>query len=96
MIFDLGYWDYGLLFSIQQVGGFYLCRLKSNARIYIKEVVQGLSSKHIGKSLLSIKFKRKRTDIIEIAVEKRHDGKFVKFSSHRVFGIQQKEAITGI
>ncbi len=74
VIFDLGYWDYGLLFSIQQVGGFYLCRLKSNASIYIKEVVQGLSSKHVGKSLLSIKFKRKRKDIIEITAEKRHDG----------------------
>jgi hypothetical protein len=74
VIFDLGYWDYGLLFSIQQVGGFYLCRLKSNASLCIKEVVQGLSKKHIGKSLLSIKFKRKRTDIIEIKAEKRHDG----------------------
>jgi hypothetical protein len=74
VIFDLGYFDYGLLFSIQQVGGFYLCRLKSNASICIKEVVQGLSKKHIGKSLLSIKFKRKRTDIIEIKTEKRHNG----------------------
>jgi len=74
VIFDLGYWDYGLLFSIQQVGGFYLCRLKSNASICIKEVVQGLSNKHIGKSLLSIKFKRKRTGIIEVKVEKLHEG----------------------
>ena len=74
VIFDLGYFDYGLLFSIQEVGGFYLCRLKSNASICIKEVVQGLSKKHIGKSLLSIKFKRKRTDIIEVKAEKRHDG----------------------
>lgn len=74
VIFDLGYFDYGLLFSIQQVGGFYLCRLKSNASLCIKEVVQGLPKKHIGKSLLSIKFKRKRTDIIEIKAEKRHDG----------------------
>lgn len=77
VIFDLGYFDYGLLFSIQQVGGFYLCRLKSNASICIKEVVQGLSKKHIGKSLLSIKFKRKRTDIIEIKAEKLHDGKLL-------------------
>ncbi|MCP4258748.1 MAG: IS4 family transposase [Planctomycetes bacterium] len=74
VIFDLGYFDYGLLFSIQQVGGFYLCRLKSNASICITEVVQGLSKKHIGKSLLSIKFKRKRTDIIEVKAQKRHNG----------------------
>lgn len=73
VIFDLGYFDYGLLFSIQQVGGFYLCRLKSNASICIKEVVQGLSKKYIGKSLLSIKFKRKRTDIIEVKAQKRHN-----------------------
>jgi hypothetical protein len=57
VIFDLGYFDYGLLYSIQRVGGFYLCRLKSNASLCIKEVVQGLSKKHVGKSLLSIKFK---------------------------------------
>jgi hypothetical protein len=74
VIFDLGYFDYGLLFSIQEVSGFYLCRLKSNSSICIKEVVQGLSKKHIGKSLLSIKFKRKRSDNTEIKVEKRHDG----------------------
>lgn len=77
VIFDLGYWDYRLLFSIQQVGGFYLCRLKSNASITIKEVVQGLSKKYRGKSLLSIKFKRKRTDIIEVKAEKCHDGKLL-------------------
>lgn len=74
VIFDLGYFDYGLLFSIQQVGGFYLCRLKSNASLCIKEVVQGLSKKHIGKSLLSIKLKRKRTDIIEVKAQKLHNG----------------------
>ncbi len=74
VIFDLGYFDYGLLFSIQEVGGFYLCRLKSNASICIKEVVQGLSKKHIGKSLLSIKLKRKRTDIIEVKAQKLHNG----------------------
>jgi len=74
VIFDLGYFDYRLLFSIQEVGGFYLCRLKSNASICIKEVVQGLSKKHIGKSLLSIKFKRKRTDIIEVKAQKCHNG----------------------
>lgn len=74
-IFDLGYWDYGLLWEIQAVGGFFLCRLKSNASVYIKEVVQGISSRHIGKSLLSLKFKRKRAEIVEVEVEKCHQGK---------------------
>jgi putative transposase len=75
VLFDLGYWDYGLLWEIQDVGGFFLCRLKSNATVYIKEVVQGISSQHIGKSLLSLKFKRKRAEIVEVNVEKCYQGK---------------------
>jgi hypothetical protein len=83
-IFDLGYWDYGLLWEIQQVGGFFLCRLKSNATIYIQEVVQGLSHQHVGKSLLSLKFKRKRANLIEVKAEKRLKGG--KTLSCRVIG----------
>ena len=33
VIFDLGYWDYGLLHAIEKAGGFFLSRLKSNAVI---------------------------------------------------------------
>jgi hypothetical protein len=82
-IFDLGYWDYGLLYEIQQIGGFFLCRLKSNATVYITGIVQGLSSQHIGKSLLSLKFKRKRADLIEVNAEKLYKGKTLSF---RVIG----------
>ena len=83
-IFDLGYWDYGLLWEIQQVGGFFLCRLKSNATLYIQEVVQGLSPQHVGKSLLALKFKRKRANLIEVKAEKRLKGG--KALSCRVIG----------
>jgi hypothetical protein len=83
VIFDLGYWDYGLLVAIQEVGGFFLCRLRSDATVYIKEVVQGLSSQHIGKSLLSLKLKTNQADIIEVKAEKRDKGKTL---SCRVIG----------
>lgn len=54
VIFDLGYWDYGLLYAIESAGGFFLSRLKSNAVIYIAEVVQGLSKQLIDQALLSL------------------------------------------
>ena len=36
--------------------------------------MQGLSSQHIGKSLLSLKLKTKQAEIIEVKAEKRHKG----------------------
>jgi hypothetical protein len=74
VIFDLGYWDYGLLYAIENVKGFFLCRVKSNAVIYITEVVQGLSNAVIGQSLLSLNWSRKRGHIIEVLIEKVHQG----------------------
>ena len=55
VIFDLGYYDYGLLYAIQKVKGFFLSRLKSNSLIYIEKVIAGLSQDVIGKKLLSLK-----------------------------------------
>jgi hypothetical protein len=74
VIFDLGYWDYGLLYAIEKVKGFFLCRVKSNAVITIVEVVQGLSQYVIGRSLLSLNWSRKRGHIIEVIIEKVHQG----------------------
>jgi len=71
-IFDLGYWDFSLLLQIKDAGGFFLSRLKSNAVITITEVIQGMSTKkYIGQSLLSVKHRRKKGDIIEVMIEKR-------------------------
>lgn len=72
-IFDLGYYDFGLLLKIQEVKGFFLSRLKSNAVVFVKEIVQGLSEKHVGQSLLSINFNKNMGKIIEVLIEKVHD-----------------------
>ena len=66
VIFDLGYWDYGLLYAIEKAGGLFLSRLKSNAVIPIAEVVQGLSHARVGQALLSLDFSRKRGNIMAL------------------------------
>ncbi len=74
VIFDLGYWDYGLLLAIEQAGGFFLSRLKSNAVLRITEVVQGLSKKYVGHDLLSLPLSGHSNRIIEVRIEKVHQG----------------------
>jgi len=83
VIFDLGYWDYGLLYAIEKAGGFFLSRLKSNAVISIAEVVQGLSHTLVGQALLSLDFSRKRGHIIEVFTTKLYDGHLLRY---RVIG----------
>lgn len=70
VIFDLGYWDYALLYGIENAEGFFLSRVKSNAVVRIKEVVQGLGKKAIGQSLLALDLSRKKGNIIEAIIEK--------------------------
>jgi hypothetical protein len=74
VIFDLGYWDYALLYAIEKAQGFFLCRLRSDAVVYITEVIQGLSKQVIGRSLLSLDWDHKRGNIIEALIEKVHQG----------------------
>ncbi len=83
VIFDLGYWDYGLLYAIENANGFFLSRVKSNAVIRIKEVIQGLSEKAIGQSLLALDLSRKKGNIIEVIVEKVYQGNTLRY---RVIG----------
>jgi hypothetical protein len=53
VIFDLGYFDFHLLAAIKRFGGFFLCRLKSNTRVLIVRVVEGLPRRDLpGKWLL--------------------------------------------
>jgi len=74
VIFDLGYWDYGLLQEIENAGSFYLSRLRSDAEIIIKEIVQGrLCKKFIGTSLLKVFGRTYRGEIIEVYCD--HIGK---------------------
>lgn len=71
VIVDLGYWDFNLLWAIDNIGGFFLSRIKSGSVVYIKEFIQGhFSEKHLGKALFSLPLNRKRGDIIEVMVEK--------------------------
>jgi hypothetical protein len=83
VIFDLGYWDYDLLYVIEKAGGFFLSRLKSNAVIYIAEVVQGLSKQVIGQALLSLDLSHKKGNIIEVFTTKIYEGKVLRY---RVIG----------
>ena len=65
LLFDLGYWDYGLLLRIDVAGGFFLSRVKSNAALRIESVVSGLSECWVGCRLSEFKPKRKKKEIIE-------------------------------
>jgi len=60
------------LWAIDNIGGFFLSRIKSGSVVYITEFVQGnFSKKHLGKSLFSLPLKRKRGDVIEVKIEKK-------------------------
>ncbi len=74
VIFDLGYWDYGLLQQLENIGSFYLSRLRSDAEIIIREIIQGgLSKKFLGASLLKVCGHKNRGGIIEVYCD--HVGK---------------------
>jgi hypothetical protein len=79
VIFDLGYWDYAVLHAIEKAEGFFLSRVKSNAVIKIKKVIQGLSKEAIGQSLLSLDLSRKKGNIIEVIIEKIHQGSTLSY-----------------
>lgn len=83
VIFDLGYWDYALLYAIEKAGGFFLSRVKSNAVIRVKEVIQGLDKGAIGQSLLALDLSRKKGNLIEVIVEKIHQENTLRY---RVIG----------
>ena len=53
IIFDLGYFDYRLLFELIEVGAFFLCRLKTNSVVTVQTVVLGLRPSCVGQSLLT-------------------------------------------
>ena len=66
LLFDLGYWSYGLLGTLDTAGAYFLSRVKSKSVILIEAVVDGLSSCYVGHNLSEIDFKRKRGNIIEL------------------------------
>ena len=70
IISDLGYFDYSLLLSIKDIGGFFLSRLKSNSVVYVTKGVLGFPKKVVGKSLLSIRFKGEKEAVVEALIKK--------------------------
>ena len=82
-VFDLGYWDYGLLGAIATAGGFYLSRVKANAVLVVTEVVQGVGKKAVGQSLQDLALRKKQGSLIEVFCEKVYDGEVLRF---RVIG----------
>lgn len=66
IIFDLGYWDYGLLEAIKAAGGFFLTRIKSSASIKIVKVVDGLPKYFEGWCLFDRKLPNRKPSLIEV------------------------------
>ena len=74
VIFDLGYYDFKLLYAIENAGGFFLSRLKSGAAIYIENIICGLSQNMVG-TKLSLNMTENKGNIIEVVTKKSHDKK---------------------
>jgi hypothetical protein len=72
MIFDLGYFDYGLMNLIEQAGGFFLCRVKSNSKIRVLSPIEGVDIEDIGKLFRSIRFSANIIDFIGINTCQKH------------------------
>ena len=88
ILFDLGYWDYGLLSSIHSTGGRFLCRIKSNSILLIREVVGGIPQRYIGKKVSFLLSKEKTKSIIECFVEVVSDG---ESTTYRAIGFWNRE-----
>jgi hypothetical protein len=84
LIFDLGYWDYLLLEELIKSGFYFLSRVKTNARIQVKEVISGTARKFAGKDLMSCRFPSQARNIIEVVGTFKKSGK--ELFSCRVVG----------
>lgn len=87
-IFDLGYYDLSNYKDLDDRNGFFLSRAKINCCITIDEIVQGIGKQHTGGNLKDIKFKKKRSEIIEFWSIKEVDGDDFRF---RVLGFWNSE-----
>jgi len=66
IIFDLGYFDFQLFKDIQEIGGFFLTRIKENTTVIIDQVIEGVPKKFEGYPLLDIRLPKIKSKIIEI------------------------------
>ena len=87
VIFDLGYWDYALLLAIEQAHGYFLSRTKTNTVLPINVIISGLPRNYLGRSINSVKLKKKNNkkhkNIVEVLTEKKVGDKLL---SCRVIG----------
>jgi hypothetical protein len=71
IIFDLGYFDYRLIFELMTAGAFFLCRLKKNSVVTVQSAVSGLNPSDVGQSLLAVcHLDQYRGKILEAVIEK--------------------------
>lgn len=50
-LFDLGYYSHLFLHTLNEIGVWFVCRLKANSTPIITQVVKGISKRHIGRPL---------------------------------------------
>ena len=69
ILFDLGYWDYGLFDAINSAQGCFLSRVKTNAVITINQVVKGVGRQLVGAKLCFDQLKKRSRRIVEFISE---------------------------
>ena len=65
IVFDLGYWDYGLFAQLEAAKVRFLSRVKTNAALVITDVVSGLGKRHRGRKLSTLRFQRRGPALVE-------------------------------
>jgi len=65
IVFDLGYFDFCLFQTIDNIGGYFLSRIKTNTIIRVDKVIRGLPKKFKGQNLFSKRLPKGRC-IIEV------------------------------
>lgn len=71
-IFDLGYFDYGLLKMIDDAEGFFLSRIKKNSNIKVLHPIEGVGKKWIGCSVQDIRPGSKIIDFLGEVICPKH------------------------
>lgn len=67
ILFDLGYWDFGLLRDLDKAGCLFLSRIKANAVIEIVKITAGLNKKkYEGRNLLHCRLPKKKKKIVDL------------------------------
>jgi IS4 transposase len=93
LLFDLGYYGYGLFENIDRYGGYFVTRLKANANPTIVEVLRGANARgRQGESLQTV-LGRLRCPVFDAIVRVRYKNKRGRFvhSTFRLVAIRNQE-----